>query len=103
MFNIIITAEFALLVFALSTLSGVGSYLQGYREKRLTRGFHDLITEIITAIVVGLAVAYAGYSFDMDEGYLCAAILIFSNNGSESLVWIKQLFRERLSKIFNTK
>ena len=103
MFDVVITAEFALLVSSLSTLSGVGSYLQGCREKRLARGFQDLITEVVMATVVGLIVAYAGSSLEMDKGYLCAAILIFSNNGSESLLWIKQLSRKHLTKSFNLK
>lgn len=103
MFDVVITDEFALLVSALSVLSGIGSYLQGCREKRLTSGFQDLVTEVVMAVVVGLIVAYAGNSLDMDKGYLCAAILVFSNNGSESLLWIKQLSRKHLHKSFNLK
>ncbi len=88
-------------VLALSALSGVGSYLQGRRDNRLTGGLIDAITEVVLALVVGLAVAYLLESYEVKRGYTCAIVLVASNNGADTLSACKSLVMQGLERFFN--
>lgn len=94
--------SFAFSVLALSILSGVGSYLQGIREQRLAGGFQDFLTELTLALVVGLIVAYMCESEGVEAGYTSAFVLIASNNGADSINFIRKLASQTLAKFFNT-
>lgn len=96
----VITMEFALLVSALSVLSGIGSYLQGVRENRLKGRFLDFFTEVTLALVVGLATAYTGHSMKLNEAMTCALVLIFSNNGADTVALLKKIFKQLLAHRF---
>lgn len=93
--------SFAISVLALSFLSGMGSFLHGKRVSRLNGGFMDLITEITLAIVVGLVVAYMCESEEVDRNITCALVLILSNNGADSLAFLRQSASDGLTRLFN--
>lgn len=96
-----IEPSFVFLVAALSVLCGLGTYLQGRREGRLS-GFLDLFAEITLAVIVGLTVAYIGETQNIAKGYTCAAVLILSNNGSDTINAIRSELIKRLSVVMTT-
>lgn len=96
----IIEGGFVFLVVLLSLLSGVGSFLQGKREGRLTNAL-DLLSEVVLALIVGLIVAYVGEANNIERGYTCALVLVLSNNGSDTLNSLRKMTFNRLSQVFN--
>ncbi|MDW2187564.1 hypothetical protein R7Z80_17040 [Vibrio sp. 1733] len=98
----VVGESFAISVLALSVLSGVGSYLQGIREQRLAGGFLNFLTELTLALVVGLIVAYLCESEGVEAGYTSALVLIASNNGADSINFIRKLASQMLARFFNT-
>lgn len=98
--NLILTADLTLLFSALSILSGVGSYLQGVREKRLAGGSRDFLTEIILALIAGLAFAYLGHSQEWNEAMTCFLVLMVSNNGAETIAIIRKALKQSIQKRF---
>lgn len=93
---LVIDIGFTALVLALSFFSGFGSFLQGKRAGRYN-GYFDLLAELVLAAIVGLIVAYIGETQGIDRGYTCAAVLILSNNGSDTLLALKKHVIERFS------
>ena len=88
--DLVITAELMLLVCSLSCLGGIGSFLQGKRDKRLRGNFLDFITELFLAQIVGLATAYLGHNFNWNEAITCFIVLIISNNAAETINFFKK-------------
>lgn len=78
-----------LVAVGLSTLSGIGVYLHGAREKRIDRSFFSLMTEIVLALTAGLAGFYLAKHWALDEGLTFICVLAASNNGREVLATLK--------------
>lgn len=85
----IIDLELALLFIALSLLSGIGAYLQAARHKAEFRGLFHFLSEVVTALISGLFVAFIGVHINMKPALTCAMVLIASNNGAEMLSIVK--------------
>ncbi|HIF9321654.1 TPA: phage holin family protein [Photobacterium damselae] len=94
----ILDYELAAFVSALSTLSGIGSYLHGRREGRLKSGFFECITEITLALVAGYIVAFAGEYEGIDPAMICAGVLLASNNGAEFIKFAKGCAQKLVTK-----
>jgi hypothetical protein len=86
-----LTIELILNASLLSLLGGLGSYLHGCRESRFARSWTNAITEIVLALVVGFVVMYCGVWQGWPPALTCVLILVFSNNGGDSLIWLKGL------------
>lgn len=93
--------ELMISVLLLALFSGMGSYFQGVRTTRIKGGFLDFMAEIILAVVVGLIVAYLCESQLIDRRITCALVLIFSNNGADTITKIRSLATSKLASIFN--
>lgn len=100
--EVLLNDGFMPLVLALSILSGAGSFLQGRREERLGGTLVDLITEVVLALIVGLATAYVSEAYEIKRGITCALVLVLSNNASDTLVWFKKLTFNKISKGLGT-
>ncbi len=94
---------FMSLVAILSVLSGIGSYLQGHREGRLRNGLIDLLTEVIFALIAGLATGYVSEAYEVKRGFTCALVLILSNNATETLGQLKMVLLNRVAKHIGDK
>lgn len=95
---VVLDEGFLALVIALSVLSGVGTFLQGKRDKRLTGGLIDFFTEITLAVVVGLTIAHIGEGQNLDRSFTCALVLILSNNGADTLEGMRKIVSSNLNK-----
>lgn len=73
----------------LALVGGVGSYLQGCRDKRIERGFFSASTEISLALTAGLAMMYLGLWREFHPAMTNFLILILTNNGGDSISKLK--------------
>lgn len=96
--NNIMTNDLAILFCALSALSGLGSYLQGVRSKRITHGCLNFTTEVVTALIAGMIVAFAGHSFEVNEALTCAVVLVMSNNGADTVAYGKKVIKHIINQ-----
>ncbi|MCG3884180.1 hypothetical protein I3271_05720 [Photobacterium leiognathi] len=99
----ILDLELATVVFVLSILSGVGSFLHGRREGRLKGGGFDCITEMVLSLVSGFVVAFFGNAYSIHPSITCALSLLAANNGAEFLTFSKSVFRRYLIGILDKK
>lgn len=97
-----LTIELILNASLLSLLGGLGSYLHGCREARFDRGWTNAITEIVLALVVGFVVLYCGVWQGWPPALTCVLILVFSNNGGDTLTWLKTLVSKVVASKFKT-
>ncbi|CAH0543092.1 phage holin family protein [Vibrio marisflavi] len=93
---------FVYAVIGFAILSGVGTFLNRKREGQIKGGFVDFLTEVVLALVVGISVACVADSWDVERGVTCAAVLVLSNNGAESLVSIRKIVINQLRKLFQS-
>ena len=91
-----IDIELAGVVFILSVLSGIGSYLHGRREGRLVGGWFDCCTEIVLSILAGFVVAFVGDAYKIHPSITCACALLAANNGTEFLTFSKLVLQKYL-------
>lgn len=82
--------EFAVII-ALSLLGGVGSYLQQCRAGELERTSFNMMTELTLALTGGLTIAYICHWQGFSPALTDAAVLLFANNGGETMHKLKQI------------
>ena len=99
---VLILEEFVL-VSCLSMLGGVGAYLQGVREGKITASFLNLLTELTLSLTVGLAIAYIGHSRDIEPAIVCALALIFGNNGADTISFFRTLIKDFVTNRLGVK
>ncbi|MGL5103070.1 MAG: hypothetical protein ACRC6N_11175 [Plesiomonas sp.] len=77
------------LTLVFSVISGIGVYFQGVREKRISGGRLDLLSELITSASGGLIAYYIALHYSWDEPLLFLAVIGASNNGREIVTRVK--------------
>ncbi|NEG94054.1 holin [Leclercia adecarboxylata] len=93
-------------VLLLSVLSGIGAFLHGRREGRLTgtsfKGLLlDFMTEIIIAVIAGLIAFYIGQIRQLDKPLIYLSVLLASNNGQEMISTIKRLNMDTIVQVIS--
>ncbi|WP_413113359.1 hypothetical protein [Thaumasiovibrio sp. DFM-14] len=82
--------ELTILLALLSIISGLGSYFQGIRDKRINKGIIGFLAEISLSMCVGVTVGMIGHAFDANPAFTCAGVMILSNNSQETMHTAKQ-------------
>lgn len=92
----LLDTELAIVIFVLSIVSGIGSYLHGCRSGRLKRSYYDCITEVVLALVAGFVVAFFSDAYKIHPSITCASALLAANNGAEFLSISKTVMHKYL-------
>lgn len=90
-----------LIAVALAIVGGLGSFLQGCRNGELKRTFFNLLTELILAVIAGLAILNLGVWQNWQPALTNSLILILTNNGGDTLATAKTLLAKALKRKFN--
>ncbi len=86
----------------LSLLGGLGSYLQGVREGRFPHNVLNAVTEIVLALSAGLLVMYLGQWQHWPQPLTSVLILLGSNNGGDTFVFLKRTVSQYVTNRFNS-
>ncbi|PHM39093.1 hypothetical protein Xmau_02997 [Xenorhabdus mauleonii] len=91
------------LAIAFSVFSGIGVYLQGIREKRISGHAMDLLTELIMSVSAGLVAYYLAQHQQWDDPLMFIAVIGASNNGQELLTGIRNKLVQLFDYAFGSK
>ncbi|MEB7892034.1 holin [Hafnia alvei] len=91
------------LAVAFSVFSGIGVYLQGVREKRISGGVMDLLTELSMSVSAGLVAYYLAQHQVWDKPLMFIAVIAASNNGQEVLTGVKEKIFKLLDHVLGSK
>lgn len=88
-----------LIVFAVSVLSGVGSFLQQRRTQRQKHDgwFIELISELVLACTAGLAALFVGLWQEFPIPLTCLLALITASNGAYFIELGKKILTNKIN------
>ncbi len=85
----------------LAIIGGLGSFMQGCRNGDLKRTFFNFFTELILAVIAGLAILNLGQWQEWQPGLINALILILTNNGGDTLATAKAMLANFIKRKLN--
>lgn len=92
----LLALEPALTAAALSTLSGVASYMQGCRQERIKPKWFNFVTELFLSLVTGQAVMQLALWGEVAPPATNAAILVLTLNAAETIDLLKAKFLRKI-------
>jgi hypothetical protein len=86
----------------LALIGGVGSFLQSCRTGEGERTLFNFMTEIVLAIITGLALLYLGTWLKWEPALINTLVLLLTNNSSDTLIRGKLLLFSVLKHKLNS-
>lgn len=91
-----------LVAVALALIGGVGSFLQSCRTGEGERTLFNFITEIVLAVITGLALSYLGTWLKWEPALTNTLVLLLTNNSGDTLMRGKLLLFSVLKHRLNS-